>query len=103
MTKKFFGNYTFRMNEVQAHTGRLTKISDNSNALRTNGVVGFFSCEPMVDCYFTLYSESLTPGEEHRVISTSLVTSVDRDGSGIIFRTLYSTYLLEIFEGHLPQ
>ena len=86
------------MQESPLRSGRLTKISDNFNALRTNGVLGSFHAEPIVSSYFSFYSDSLTPGLDHRVISTSIVTSVVKDGDGIIFRTLNSAYLLEVFD-----
>lgn len=78
--------------------GRLTKISDNCNELRSNEVVGFFLRLPEVHSSFTIFADSLTPGADLRVVSTSLVTTVDWEGHEIVFRTLNSTYMLKIFD-----
>lgn len=77
--------------------GRLTKISDNYNKLRTNGVVGYFVNPPIVDVRFLMCAEPLSAGAEVRVVSTSPVTLVEQVDGSFIFHTLYSKYLLEIF------
>lgn len=78
--------------------GRLTKISDNSGALRSNQIVGYFHAPPIIDTRFTLYAESLTPGMDHREISTSPIVSVAKEQGALVFKTLNSAYMLEIFD-----
>lgn len=79
--------------------GRLTKISDNDNALRSNGIVGYFHVPPVEGFNFTMFSEPLENTEaDHRTVSTSPIIMVeDGDDQTIIFHTRYSKYMLEIF------
>lgn len=77
--------------------GRLTKISDNDNAIRSNGIVGHFYAPPLEGFNFTIFSDPLTPGKEHRTVSTSPVACVEEQGKLIVFQTSYSRYMLEIF------
>lgn len=78
-------------------SGRLTKISDNSNDLRSNGVSGDFMVLPSVGERFNLVSDALVLGAGERVISTSPVLSIEEAQSGMVFKTMNSIYLLEIF------
>lgn len=77
--------------------GRLTKISDNDNALRFTGVVGLFYGPPLKGYNFTMYSEPLTPGMEYREVSTSPIAKVEVQDSTVVFHTMNSRYMLEIF------
>lgn len=86
------------MIQLYKKTGRLTKISDNSNGLRSNGVVGYFHAPPMIGFNFWMFAESLTPGMDHREIRTSLIENVSEENGSLIFKTANSVYMLEIFE-----
>lgn len=86
------------MFQLYKKTGRLTKISDNSNDLRSNGIVGYFHAPPTVGFNFLMFSESLTPGMDHREIRTSLIESVFEENGSLVFKTANSVYMLEIFE-----
>ena len=93
------------MDTNSKRVGRLTKISDNYNNLRTNGDDGYFLNLPNVDNHFMIFAEPLEPETEVRIVSTSPVTVVERiyvNGS-IIFHTLNSKYLLEIFPETLDK
>jgi hypothetical protein len=86
------------MIQLYKKLGKLTKLSDNSNALRSNPVVGRFYGPPTVGYNFTIYSEPLTPGKDFREVGTSLIKSVTTERGVLIFQTENSTYMLEIFE-----
>lgn len=77
--------------------GSLTKISDNDNTIRSNGVVGYFYGPPVEGYNFTIFSESITLGMDFREVSTSPVSKVEGHDSKIVFHTVYSKYMLEIF------
>lgn len=83
---------------IYKKNGRLTKISDNDNDLRSNRIVGYFYAPPIEGFNFTIFSEPLTPGMDHRKVSTSPIVLVEEDNQMIIFQTSYSRYMLEIFE-----
>lgn len=77
--------------------GKLTKLSDNINALRTNEVFGAFTEKPELGQSFVLTGESLedkSPGMARRVW-TSLVETIEIvDETEIVFKTLNSQYKL---------
>lgn len=80
--------------------GKLTKISDNENAIRQNCIPGYFHAPPTVGFNFLIFSKSLTPGIEFRKVRTSLITNIletNKEQNVIIFQTANSKYLLEIF------
>lgn len=85
------------MLKLYKKNGRLTKISDNNNDLRSNGIVGHFYGPPLEGYNFTIYSESLTPGMDYREVSTSIIAKVEEQSSAIVFHTMNSKYMLEIF------
>ena len=85
------------MFSIYKRNGRLTKISDNDNAIRANGIIGHFYAPPTEGFNFTIFSEPLTPGTDHRTVSTSPVMRVEEDDKLIVFQTSYSRYMLEIF------
>ena len=75
--------------------GKLEKISDNDNALRTNDIEGNFAILPQVGKRFVIIGEPLEAGYGVRVVSTSPVQEINIEGNGaIVFRTLNSIYRL---------
>lgn len=77
--------------------GKLTKISENKNALRTNSVMGEFVEYPEVGMPFFLFGKALdmTDPGYFRQVNTSVVQEVKKIDTGIEFRTLNSVYRLE--------
>jgi hypothetical protein len=84
---------------LKSQTGRLTKLSQNENELRSKIVIGEFLNAPIVGESFMLISEPLdeTTGT-HRMVKTSIVEAIDVVENSIIFNTMNSTYRLDIFE-----
>lgn len=86
------------MLEIYKKSGRLTKISDNANNLRSNHVIGYFHAPPMIDTNFTIFSKPLDPTMNHRRVSTSLIEQVWKEQGVLYFKTANSVYMLEVFE-----
>lgn len=72
---------------------KLTKLSDNQNALRTNEVIGITDELPVVGKSFVMTGEGLEFGT--RMIWTSEVMKLNEDGS---FNTQNSVYKVEVLE-----
>ena len=72
---------------------KLTKVSINSNALRTNEVLGKCDLLPELGKPFVIYAEGIEFGI--RMVTTSLVQEITETGSQIVFKTLNSEYKLE--------
>jgi len=81
--------------------GTLTKISENTNKLRTNSIDGEFPSYPTPGVSFFIFGKSLELDHPDAVrqVNTSIVQSVKKIDSGIEFTTLNSTYRLENIEG----
>lgn len=78
---------------------KLTKLSDNPNALRTNEVIGNFEDKPKVGEGFFMTAEALTPGMDWREVWTSRVTKIVSDNEQeTVFHTLNSTYKVEYLD-----
>lgn len=79
---------------------KFVKITSNHDYLRTDEIDGYFFIKPMVDSRFSFYGESLDLDIEGstRFIHTSPVNSVDVNASYIEFKTLNSTYRLELMD-----
>lgn len=84
----------FRLYKIN---GRLTKISDNNNSLRSNEILGVFFAPPTVNYSFTIYAAPLDCSKDYREVSTSKITAVSTEGEKIIFKTMNSYYMLEVF------
>lgn len=69
---------------------KMTKLSDNQNALRTNEIEGFCFELPQVGQPFVMYGEGIEFGT--RIVSTSLVQEVADNK----FKTLNSQYQLDV-------
>jgi len=80
---------------------KLIKISKNDNDLRTDEIEGTTESIPIVGKSFTMVGEGIEYGS--RLVSTSLVTEImnpvtTRDGYFIKFKTMNSTYMLQLLE-----
>lgn len=75
---------------------KLTKLSDNPNALPTDVFEGHAPYEPEVDTRFVMTGKHPTKRGKTRVVTTSRIEDVERlDAALIKFRTQNSTYLFE--------
>jgi hypothetical protein len=74
----------------------LKKIESNHTNVRTNETAGRVIDLPTVGKYFVLVGESLTPGMDARCITTTEVKSVEQLDKVYKFKTLNSTYELEV-------
>lgn len=75
---------------------KLTKIESTHNNVRTKETVGDTPSLPVVGEPFLMYSESLTPGADLRIIRTTHVVSLENFPDGVTeFRTANSVYRLE--------
>ena len=81
---------------MKVYIVKLTKIESNHDHLRTNEVEGVTNILPEVGKNFTLIGEPLTDGANVRIINTTEIKSVDKEENTIIFKTLNSTYQLDI-------
>lgn len=68
---------------------KLTKVSSNTNALRTNEIIGTCAALPEVGFHFVMYSDGIEFGT--RIVQTSLVQEINGD----LFKTENSEYKLE--------
>ena len=75
--------------------GKLTKVSDNENALRTKEVLGHFVSGPCVNRSFMMVGKALS-GWGWRYVETSVVQKIEKLADGKLrLTTLNSTYELE--------
>jgi hypothetical protein len=74
---------------------RLTKLQSTNTNLRTNEVVGETDCWLTVGSPFVMTATPLVCGDV-RIIETSLVTEVTEYPHGWEFKTINSTYYLDI-------
>ena len=85
---------------MQAIYSKLTKLSDNQNALRSSVIDGFFYVAPYErQSAFLFFAQPFEKSKtEHkiRIINTSPVINVEKDLSRIVFVTENSTYELQI-------
>ena len=82
--------------------GKLTKLSDNKNALRTNEIEGKFEHLPKVGQSFTIIGEPLKKGMLCRLVMTTAVEELLNPEYGVyILNTVNSTYRLEVDENEL--
>lgn len=81
------------------YKGRLTKISENDNAVRTITMCGEYSELPRVGSRFTIYGEPLDRTKDYRMIRTGLIKEIKTrpDLEGVILVTENSTYELETY------
>lgn len=78
---------------------KLSKLSDNTNEMRTNDVVGQTFDLPEIGSTFLLFGESLENKDPSaiRLIRTSRIEAVTTNPTGsFTFRTLNSEYKLEL-------
>lgn len=77
---------------------RLTKLSSNKNALRTDAVEGTSLRLPRVGMSFFMIAPPLDPAANHREVTTSRIKAVlpDTEKKRFLFETQNSTYLLEL-------
>jgi hypothetical protein len=84
--------------------GILTRVevTTQSGHLRTNAIEGDFMIIPVVGKSFEIYGESLTKFGEgtlgFRQVRTSTVQDVKQEEGKYIFKTLNSTYELQLVE-----
>jgi len=74
------------------HKGRILKLSDNENELRTDHMDGEFKAKPKVGKRFVIMGEPLTAGASVRMISTSPVVSIAKINNGWELETENSKY-----------
>ena len=83
---------------------KLKKISDNKNNLRTEEVIGESLLPPSEGDSFTLIGAALHVDASHRLVSTSIIVTIEAtdDPKKIVIHTLNSTYeITEIGKGIL--
>ena len=80
--------------------GILTRLetSPDSGHLRTNSIEGNFSVVPVAGVSFDMFGTPLTEGAHLRWIRTSTVKEVNQEEGKYIFKTLNSTYELQVME-----
>jgi len=76
--------------------GKLIKISNNENKLRSKSVEGEFQNLPEVGHSFHIIGESLTEGIPYRIVSTSIVKEIEKIEKGYKIVTMNSVYELEL-------
>lgn len=77
-------------------TVKLTQIESNHDVVRTKITEGRTYSLPEVGKCFRLFGDSLTEGCAFRDILTSKVQEVKEDKNGFTFKTLNSTYRVEL-------
>ena len=81
--------------------GKITKLSDNVNALRTESMTGDFYSWPEVGGRFTIFGKALSIPDGFRMIATFVVQRIvsreylDDGAMTVVFNTENSTYKLE--------
>lgn len=81
---------------MKAYKVLLTKIESSHTNLRTPTVEGLTLELPVVEKNFSLSAAPLTPGAIVRRIDTTAIQEVVQEGSVYTFRTLNSTYKVEV-------
>lgn len=102
--KKSMLRYLKELKNLKGNLGMLkatlTKLSDNQNALRTNTMSGVAHLLPTPNACFVILGEAIDKSVgDARMIKTSLVQEVvsfDTHERRIVFKTLNSTYQLDI-------
>ena len=84
---------------------KITKIESNHQNLRTNDMEGKTPVIPEVGERFIIFGESLTPGNNARVIQTTEVqeSTYDSATKTFTFKTKNSLYTVEITDKHLTD
>ncbi len=75
---------------------KLTQIESTHNIVRTKITEGKTHSLPEVGQPFQLFADPLQKGYDYRDIRTSYVQSVVQDKNGFTFKTLNSTYRVEL-------
>ena len=83
---------------MKSYRVRLNKIISTHENLRTSEVEGESLALPTIGEGFILIGKSLTEGANARLVVTSEIKEVEQDGIDYVFKTLNSTYRLEILE-----
>jgi len=80
--------------------GKLTKLSQNVNALRTDDIEGEFENLPTIGEHFIIINdEPINPIASGRIVRTSKIEEIRSEKENQYeFDTENSTYLLEIYE-----
>lgn len=78
--------------------GKLTKLSDNNNSLRTNEIDGEFLDLPESGFSFIIIGESLTKDMPSRRVTTSKIIYIHYKNNVFHFQTINSKYKLEVYE-----
>lgn len=73
---------------------RVTKLSDNKNAMRTESIEGEAQNLPEIGKSFVVIGEGLEFG--HRLFNTSMVQNIEERDNKLIIKTLNSLYQVEI-------
>lgn len=83
--------------EYKVRLTRVEKEHDEYSPLRTAEVVGTCKVLPAVNTYFSMFSQSLDPRLDARLVETSLISKVfwNEDRTVVTFDTRNSTYRLE--------
>lgn len=77
---------------------KLTRIESSHNLIRTKEMIGWTGSIPEKGYDIQVFGESLTEGMDFRKIQTSLIqeSTYDKETKTFTFKTLNSTYTLEI-------
>jgi hypothetical protein len=81
---------------MKVYKVKLTKVESNHNNLRTNEIEGITQELPSVGKSFQLVGESLTQGMNARIVYTTEIQFVENMGNEYMFKTLNSTYKVEV-------
>jgi hypothetical protein len=74
----------------------LVRVRSSHNRLRTASISGWCRTLPKVGARFFMTAEPLDPQKDVRMVTTSPVSSVSREGDTILFDTQNSTYRLRL-------
>lgn len=75
---------------------RLTKVESNHNNIRTNSMEGETTELPVPGENFVIVGDPINPMADVRCITTSEIQLVEKTDSLYTFKTLNSTYQLEV-------
>lgn len=83
--------------------GKLTKLAKTTDLvsntpLRTDTIEGCFESLPEEGRVFRIIGAAITPGADGRMITTSTVQKVNKNGFTILFDTHNSKYKLELLD-----
>lgn len=81
---------------------RITRLRSTHDKLRTDSVEGDSMTLPRAGGRVVVVGQPLTPGADHRVVTTSEVRSVFQDNGAFLFTTLNSTYRMELLDEEEP-